>query len=484
MPPPLLDASAPYTLRTTLKQVVLILVLFVLSWKASALFEVATNVSALYFTGGVSFAVAVFFGWRHLPTAYLVLVLMQTLGAQSLEIHSIDWIGPVRQTAIYGAAGLYMRHIWLTNTFRLSQAVALRFLVTAFASSMLSALGMLKIKPGGAIPDDQLTHIFFSFWGGDFAGVMVTVPILVTLYHVIARAQGKAGARWLSLMLRRLAWRDALWLSAIAVGTSLFTIWMPRLLASDVRLDVMVLLPVLLAGLWRGALAGFLVATLVSLLEIFARPYLGMPSGLTFDLQLLIVMNAAVALLAGAAHDDQRYEWQRANFDALTGLANRSCFEDRLSLEFKRSFRSGQPFALLYLDLDGFKKVNDTLGHRSGDELLRLTGQRLLACVRQTDTVARLGGDEFAIILSEVGDSAIVQGLASTMVEAVSRPFSLGGQVVHVSASIGIAYSLQHGVSPIALMHSADQAMYNAKALGKNRFMTAPATKSAGMSFS
>lgn len=474
--------SIARSLRSGLVRNVLIVALFFVSWKASALFEVHPNVSALYFAGGVSFSVAVFFGWRSLVPAYLAIILVHLADVPGAWLRGVDWLGPLRQTVIYGVAGISMRHIWLAETFRLSQPVALRFLLTAFASSLLSALVTLRLPPFDALQPEQVADVFFSFWGGDFAGVMVTVPILLTLHHAIALARRSSGARLKSVLVEQLGLHDALWLSGLAVGTSLFTMLTPRLLDSQVRIDVLVLLPVLLAGLWRGALAGFVVAMLVSLLEIFARPYLGMPGGLSFDLQLLIVMNAAVALLAGAAHDDKRFEWQRANFDVLTGLANRSCFEDRLNLEFKRSFRKGQPFALLYLDLDGFKKVNDTLGHRAGDDMLRQTAQRLQACVRETDTVARLGGDEFAIILSEIGDPAVVERLAGIMVEAVSRPYRIGGELAHVSASIGIAYSLQHGVSPIALMHSADQAMYNAKAMGKNRFVAAPAAKSAGMS--
>ena len=317
--------------------------------------------------------------------------------------------------------------------------------------------------------------MFFSFWGGDFAGLMVTVPIVLMLHHAFTLAREGAGQELKGLLVERLGLRDAVWLSVLAVLVTMFAILTPHALNSQHRIDEIVLLPVLLAGLWRGAFAGFAVAMQVCLMEIFGRQFLGIPINLATDLQLLIVMNAAVALLAGAAHDDKQFEWHRANIDALTGLANRSCFEDRLKLEFRRSFRTRQRFALLYLDLDGFKQINDTFGHRTGDDTLRQTAKRLTAIVRDMDTVARLGGDEFAIILSETGDPAVAERVARSAVEAIARPFHLGGHTAHVSVSVGIAYSEVHGSSPTSLMHSADQAMYAAKAQGKNRFASASA---------
>jgi diguanylate cyclase (GGDEF)-like protein len=462
-----------HNMRTAAVRSVWVVVAFFLTWEASALFEVRPNVSALYFVGGVTFSVAVLFGARYLLPAFFALALIQAYDVPDASLHEFNWLSPLRQTLIYGVAGLSMRHLWLAEAFRLSLPIAIRFLLTAFAASLLSAAFTLRIPPFNTLPPEVIAEVFFSFWGGDFAGVMVTVPIVLMLHHTLALARRATGGSWRSVVLERLGLHDALWLTGIGVGVTLFAIFTPHLLGADVRIDVLILLPVLLAGLWRGALAGFAVAVQVCLLEVFVRPLLGMPIGLTIDLQMLIVMSAAVALLAGAAHDDKQFEWRRANFDALSGLANRSCFEDRLNVEFKRSWRNQHPFALLYLDLDGFKAINDTLGHRTGDDLLRQTAVRLSSAVRETDTVARLGGDEFAIILSEADDPQVVERLAQSLVEAVASPYLFGAETAMVSVSIGIAYSPKDGASPVELMHAADQAMYAAKAQGKNRFVLA-----------
>jgi len=441
-----------------------------LAWEASKLFEVFHHVSALYFVGGVTFSVAVVFGWHYLLAVFLGHVLLLAYVETDIPSFIEHWPHTLRQTLIYGVAGLSMRRIWLDAAFRLSLPIAVRFLVTAFAASLLSAVVTLYIPPFAAFPPETIPGVFFSFWGGDFAGVMVTVPIVLMLHHVIAMSQQADGGSWRLMLSERLGLNDALWLTLIGLAVTLFAILMPVLLGSDARIDALILLPVLLAALWRGAFAGFAVAMQVCLLAVFARPVLGLSVGLSIDMQILIAMNAAVALLAGASYDDKQFEWRRANFDALSGLANRSCFEDRLSIEFKRSVRSHRPFALLYLDLDGFKAVNDTLGHSAGDELLRQTAQRLLGAVRETDTVARLGGDEFAIILSEAGDPQVVERLARSLVETIACPYTVGAHTARVSVSIGIAYCPRDGETPVKLMHASDQAMYRAKAEGKNRF--------------
>ncbi|MFA6015592.1 MAG: EAL domain-containing protein [Gallionellaceae bacterium] len=159
-----------------------------------------------------------------------------------------------------------------------------------------------------------------------------------------------------------------------------------------------------------------------------------------------------------------------ANYDELTKLPNRRLFQDRLQLEIKKSNRADAQLALLFIDLDNFKEVNDSLGHEQGDQLLRETAQRLRDCVRETDTVARLGGDEFTIILPGVKTSGEVENIAQKIIQSLTFPFTLGEHFGYVSASIGITIYPQDGDSSMTLLKNADQAMYEAKHLGKNRF--------------
>lgn len=165
----------------------------------------------------------------------------------------------------------------------------------------------------------------------------------------------------------------------------------------------------------------------------------------------------------------ERMVWQQANFDSLTRLPNRQMFQYRLEQEVFSSARNGDAFALLFIDLDEFKDVNDTIGHAQGDQLLKQAAQRLQACIRKTDLVARLGGDEFTVLLSGVKELAVVETIAEKILEALVQPFALSAQPSYVSASIGIACFPEDGDNPTELLRHADQAMYAAKAAGRNR---------------
>src|SRR5690606_31761416 len=161
--------------------------------------------------------------------------------------------------------------------------------------------------------------------------------------------------------------------------------------------------------------------------------------------------------------------WRQANYDHLTDLPNRQLFHDRLEKEMERSDTTGKPMALVYLDLDDFKEVNDTLGHGFGDRLLAEVGKRLQACVRSTDTVARLGGDEFMLILGGMSESERTDGICELVMDRLMEPFFLEGEQAQITASMGITFYPADGQSAKDLMQNADLAMYAAKAQGKHQ---------------
>jgi diguanylate cyclase (GGDEF)-like protein/PAS domain S-box-containing protein len=158
------------------------------------------------------------------------------------------------------------------------------------------------------------------------------------------------------------------------------------------------------------------------------------------------------------------------NFDVLTGLPNRSLFRDRLQQEIRRAERAHALAALLYIDLDGFKGVNDRLGHDGGDRLLQVAAQRIQSCVRTTDSVARMGGDEFTVILCATNDVQQVEIVAQEILDRLATAFTIGSEDVVISASIGIAVFPLDGTTPAQLLGNADQAMYVAKQAGRSRF--------------
>ncbi|MBC8024303.1 MAG: GGDEF domain-containing protein, partial [Burkholderiales bacterium] len=161
-----------------------------------------------------------------------------------------------------------------------------------------------------------------------------------------------------------------------------------------------------------------------------------------------------------------------AHFDTLTGLPNRALLMDRLSQESARAKRGARPFAVLMLDLDGFKKVNDTWGHAAGDYVLKQVGSRARDCVRASDTIGRLGGDEFLAILPETTLEG-AQGVAEKLREALRVPYTVAKTTTTLGASFGIAVFPQHGTDSEGLQKAADGALYTAKREGKNRISVA-----------
>ncbi|THB69972.1 MAG: diguanylate cyclase [Desulfovibrio sp.] len=157
-----------------------------------------------------------------------------------------------------------------------------------------------------------------------------------------------------------------------------------------------------------------------------------------------------------------------AYHDMLTGLPNRLLFNDRLELELARAARNRHPLALMALDLDRFKEVNDTMGHQAGDHLLKELGRRFNLLLRQSDTVARFGGDEFVFLLPEVGDTEDLLSVAEKILDAVSEPFIISGKEVAISGSVGGAVFPQDGDNSDILVRNADRAMYAAKEHGRN----------------
>jgi len=183
-------------------------------------------------------------------------------------------------------------------------------------------------------------------------------------------------------------------------------------------------------------------------------------------------VNRRVALFRDITKEKNSEEliWKQANFDELTGLLNRRSLHERLDHEIKKSRRISMPLAILLIDLDRFKEVNDTLGHDMGDALLKEAAQRMKGCIRNTDALGRLGGDEFVIVMGELDDVASVGRIAKNLLEKLSASYRLRDDTVFASASIGITVYPDDATDVRSLIKNADQAMYAAKSQGRNCF--------------
>jgi|SRR5687768_8213582 len=214
----------------------------------------------------------------------------------------------------------------------------------------------------------------------------------------------------------------------------------------------------------------------VRALQAGAKDFVSKP--FDWDEVLMRVHNMLeVRLLHDAARDYAKTLESMALQDPLTGLANRRLLPERVWMAIAHARRNKSAMAVLYLDLDGFKAVNDTLGHGAGDQLLKQVADRLLHSVREEDTVARLGGDEFMVALWHVLGFDDTAKVAAKIIEAVSRPYDLEGNSVTVTTSVGASVYPAHGEDADALMKSADTALYEAKRAGKNTYRLSATAK-------
>ncbi|MBF0380910.1 MAG: diguanylate cyclase [Magnetococcales bacterium] len=179
------------------------------------------------------------------------------------------------------------------------------------------------------------------------------------------------------------------------------------------------------------------------------------------------VLRQRIRILLDRKEAQERIQHQ-ATHDELTDLPNRTLFMDRLRSAISMCERRNTQMGLMFVDLDRFKMVNDELGHAAGDQLLKDVSARMLACIRQTDTVARMGGDEFTVVLSEISVNGDPVKIAEKILQSLQKPFDLEGEVVRISASIGITIIPQDGNDIETLLRNADHAMYLAKKRGRN----------------
>jgi diguanylate cyclase (GGDEF)-like protein len=292
--------------------------------------------------------------------------------------------------------------------------------------------------------------------------VVAALALLATVGHGVLPTIIQAGNY--SLMISTGASPTALALSALALFALLrrhertvLDVWLMVVMSIwllDVTLSSVVSSSRYDLGWYVGRSYGFVAACCLLIILLFEMN------------RLYDRLNAALAV-AQTLELDLTF---RAENDSLTGLPNRALFYDRLETAMTRCRRSKNLMALLYVDIDNFKKINDSLGHAAGDDLLRSFAQRLTQCVRASDTVARLGGDEFTVILENLSSRETAQSVVDKLMAALRRPFRTGDDDIQARASIGIAYFTDEAIKADALIKQADSALYRAKQRGRNDY--------------
>lgn len=228
---------------------------------------------------------------------------------------------------------------------------------------------------------------------------------------------------------------------------------------------IIMCIPVFIASFLLVPWSGFIVSAVV----IFNTLIINGATVNTMSLLTFITVTTIAYLLARSLDRVNRQNRHRAYYDSLTGLPNRALFLDLLSQAINRFKSDHMPRAVIFMDLDQFKVINDSLGHRAGDELLIIAARRLQTCLRPGDTAARLGGDEFIVLLDGVGDVEDAVQVGQRITKALGSPITLAGRQMVVSTSMGIALCEDANCEPDALLRNSDAAMYHAKTEGKAR---------------
>jgi diguanylate cyclase (GGDEF)-like protein len=385
---------------------------------------------------------------RHHQYALLLLASGYLFNAAIIVVHGLSFPGVFSETGLLGASG--QTTAWLY--------------VFWHGGFPLFVLGYALLPEQDSASDNSHkdTGWVIAYSAAGVLAIVAALTLLVTAGSWLLPTIIQAGNY--SLMVSTSASPTALGLSALA----LLALWLrPGRTVLDVWLMIVM-------GIW---ICDVTLSAVVSSSRYDLGWYGGRSYGFVAACSLLIVLLLETNRLHGRltkalaiARTLEQHLTFRAENDFLTGLPNRALFHDRLEMAMMRCRRNNSLMALLFLDVDNFKKINDGLGHAAGDDLLRSFALRLSQCVRASDTVARLGGDEFTVILENLSSRETAQALVDKLQSTLRRPHGMGESAILAKASIGIAYFTGEALQADDLMKQADAALYEAKQHGRNRY--------------
>lgn len=427
------------------------------------------NISAIWPASGFSIAVVVLFGPRYLPGIFIGGVLAN-IATASTPLALMFGVGSSASVLLAWWV------IYLDGTFRwqldrIVDVVRLSFLAVPLAALMSAVLGASALVATGTMPGADWLSALGVWLLGDLVGDLVVAPVVLSLYAAYvtrpSRAQLIEAAILLILMVLVVVFPHLQWMGLPNFDPQ-FHLLFPFIVWAALRLGGF--------GLAVSVLSAAMIVVALVLGEArwvgASLPYLDM-----VNLQTLLIIFSVpgfliVAALAEHSHVERRY-LEIAYCDSLTGLANRTALVEKLENVVNTAYMNGQDVALLFMDLDRFKNINDTLGHAMGDLVLQEYARRIQCCLRNDDFVARLGGDEFTVLISGRNARDAAAAVAHKILAAIRAPINLNGHDYVVSGSIGIA-ALESMVTERwsetnrmnaaeELMRQADTAMYRAK---------------------
>lgn len=428
------------------------------------LFTVTEGISLFYPPSGFAMLLIYLFGARYIPI-YFIAIIIGGLPQRDVWNYSLEMLNPdLRQLIIYSAAGLFLRklnpkkQVINANFF---YSLIITCVATAFLSSIIFVVGSSDFNSliSGKWPD-SVSLLFV----GNLTGALAALPIFMFYLH--ARAIG-----WDALKsdLKDNIFRPE---KAIALFVIIFlsflVISLGKIDDSFSNYYYFVLIPIIWTSVKWGLGLGLMYAFIGNVFTLAMYVFFEVSHYGVLEVQVMFAMSIIATILIGLVHEQKDRFYEQSMYDGLTGLANMRLFKDISDSMIASANRNSKENAFLFVDVDGFKTINDTFGHKAGDDFLRYISELLRNSVRGSDCVARFGGDEFVIQLEGNTSEKGAETVALNIIKNMSNPFYFESGVATVGASIGIAMYPRDGTDTDTLIRKADQAMYAAKESGKN----------------
>lgn len=428
------------------------------------LFEVSDNVSVFYPPSGFAMLLIYQFGAKYLPV-FFIAIIIGGLPQRDVFNYDLSMLYPdLRQFFIYGAAGLTLRKINLTT-----QVINNKFLLFFILASVSTALFSSTVFVINSIELDSLfslerLHSVSEFFVGNFSGALMALPIFVFYLHVKA-----IGLRAVKSDLKFNILRPDKIIALILIFLlSFLVIYLGRFGESFSNYNYFILIPIIWTSVKWGLSTGLMYAFIGNIFTLAIYVLLGFSHLEVLELQVMCAVSIISNLLIGELHKQKNLFYESSMYDELTGLANMRLFKILSASMIASARRNKNENAFLFIDIDGFKAINDTFGHKAGDDFLKDISQLLKTCIRHSDSIARFGGDEFIIQLDGNTSEKGAGNVASNIIESLSNSFYFDKYTANISASIGISMYPRDGEDIDTLIVKADKAMYVAKNSGKH----------------
>lgn len=462
------DLVNPADANTRARQYVLNSLIFISTFWAlnqvAHLFNLTEGVSLFYPPSAYAMFLIFLLGGKYLPV-HILAIYLGGLPSRDVFNYNLEMFIPdLRQFVIYGSAGLILRKI---NSQR--RIIDGKFFYSVMVASLLTALISTAVFLNGiglSTPSfSSLIETSSSFFVGNLTGAVTAIPIFL-LFHQFWKL-GWSG--FISSLLNNvLTPHKATALLIIMILTAL-VIQLGKIDEQFSKYYYLILIPIVWTTVKWGLSNGLAFAFIGNLFALSLFIFSGYSHYGVFEVQIMFTISIVTVILIGLVHDEKDHFYQRAMYDDLTGLANMRFFREVCFTSIARAKRKGNESSVLFIDIDGFKSVNDTFGHKVGDDVLQQLSQEIKRCVRDSDSVARFGGDEFVIFLDETSDEKAAE-VSEKIINQLAKPFRIHTGAVEIGASIGISLYPRDGADIDTLIRKSDEAMYLAKKEGKSTY--------------